>query len=91
MVYEELFLFQLKMQAYRALNHERADGVAHPLDLPAVRAFVRASPFQLTASQKNVLAEILHDLQRPYAMNRLLQGDVGAGKTVVAPPPCSLS
>lgn len=83
-VYEELFLFQLKMQAYRALNHERADGVAHPLDLPAVRAFVRALPFRLTDSQKNVLAEILHDLQQPYAMNRLLQGDVGAGKTVVA-------
>lgn len=84
MVYEELFLFQLKMQAYRALHHERADGVAHPVDLPGVRAFVRALPFTLTESQKNVLAEILHDLQQNYAMNRLLQGDVGAGKTVVA-------
>ncbi|TDF98298.1 ATP-dependent DNA helicase RecG [Paenibacillus piri] len=84
MVFEELFLFQLKMQAYRALNHDRADGVAHALDLPAVRAFVRALPFKLTASQKQVLAEILHDLQQPYCMNRLLQGDVGAGKTVVA-------
>ncbi|TVY08756.1 ATP-dependent DNA helicase RecG [Paenibacillus cremeus] len=84
MVYEELFLFQLKMQAYRALNHSRADGVAHPVDLPGVRAFVRALPFTLTESQKNVLAEILQDLQRPHCMNRLLQGDVGAGKTVVA-------
>ncbi|MCZ8520188.1 MULTISPECIES: ATP-dependent DNA helicase RecG [Paenibacillus] len=84
MVYEELFLFQLKMQAYRALNHERADGVAHPVDLPAVRAFVRSLPFTLTDSQKNVLAEILQDLQHPHCMNRLLQGDVGAGKTVVA-------
>lgn len=84
MVYEELFLFQLKMQAYRALNHSRADGVAHPLDLPGVRAFVRSLPFTLTESQKNVLAEILHDLQQPHSMNRLLQGDVGAGKTVVA-------
>ncbi|NHN28439.1 ATP-dependent DNA helicase RecG [Paenibacillus agricola] len=84
MVYEELFLFQLKMQAYRALNHDRADGVAHPLDLPVVRAFVRALPFVLTESQKNVLAEILHDLQQPFCMSRLLQGDVGAGKTVVA-------
>ncbi|MDQ1913194.1 ATP-dependent DNA helicase RecG [Paenibacillus sp. GD4] len=84
MVYEELFLFQLKMQAYRALNHDRSDGVAHPVDLPAVRAFVRALPFKLTDSQKTVLAEILHDLQQPYCMNRLLQGDVGAGKTVVA-------
>lgn len=84
MVYEELFLFQLKMQAYKALNHERADGVAHPVPLPDVRAFVRALPFTLTESQKTVLAEILHDLQQPFSMNRLLQGDVGAGKTVVA-------
>jgi ATP-dependent DNA helicase RecG len=84
MVYEELFLFQLKMQAYRALNHKRADGVAHPLDLPGVRVFARALPFVLTESQKNVLAEILHDLQQPFCMSRLLQGDVGAGKTVVA-------
>ncbi|PZE22512.1 ATP-dependent DNA helicase RecG [Paenibacillus xerothermodurans] len=84
MVYEELFMFQLKMQAYRAINHDRADGVAHQLDLPAVRAFVRALPFKLTTSQKQVLAEILHDLQQPFCMNRLLQGDVGAGKTVVA-------
>ncbi|MDF2960147.1 MAG: ATP-dependent helicase [Paenibacillus sp.] len=84
MVFEELFLFQLKMQAYRALNHDRADGVAHSLNLPEVRAFVRALPFKLTDSQKQVLAEILHDLQQPFCMNRLLQGDVGAGKTVVA-------
>ncbi|MFD0680482.1 MULTISPECIES: ATP-dependent DNA helicase RecG [unclassified Paenibacillus] len=84
MVFEELFLFQLKMQAYRALNHDRADGVAHQLDLPEVRAFVRALPFKLTDSQKKVLAEILHDLQQSFCMNRLLQGDVGAGKTVVA-------
>ncbi|TBL78346.1 ATP-dependent DNA helicase RecG [Paenibacillus thalictri] len=84
MVYEELFLFQLKMQAYRAITHDRADGVAHPLNLPDVRAFVRALPFTLTESQKKVVAEILHDLQEPFCMNRLLQGDVGAGKTVVA-------
>nr|WP_248926436.1 ATP-dependent DNA helicase RecG [Paenibacillus hamazuiensis] len=84
MVYEELFLFQLKMQAYRAITHNRADGVAHPVDLPDVRAFVRALPFTLTDSQKKVVAEILQDLQAPYCMNRLLQGDVGAGKTVVA-------
>lgn len=84
MVYEELFLFQLKMQAYRAITHNRADGVAHPVDLPDVRAFVRGLPFTLTESQKKVVGEILHDLQQPYCMNRLLQGDVGAGKTVVA-------
>lgn len=84
MVYEELFLFQLKVQAYRAVTKSRADGIAHEVDRPKVRNFVRALPFQLTDSQKQVVAEILDDLQAPFAMNRLLQGDVGAGKTVVA-------
>lgn len=83
-MFEELLLFQLKMQAYRALTHKRADGVAHEVDLPAVREFVRALPFRLTESQLKVIAEILKDLQSPFCMNRLLQGDVGSGKTVVA-------
>ncbi|MEO3947522.1 ATP-dependent DNA helicase RecG [Gorillibacterium sp. CAU 1737] len=83
-VYEEFFFFQLKMQAYRALTRKRADGIAHPVDLPAVRAFVKTLPFRLTDSQLKVIAEILEDLQAPACMNRLLQGDVGSGKTVVA-------
>ncbi|MDF2814818.1 MAG: ATP-dependent helicase [Paenibacillus sp.] len=84
MVYEELFFFQLKMHAFRAIQRKRTDGVAHEFDNEDVRQFVRGLPFTLTESQKNVIAEILHDLKQPYAMNRLLQGDVGAGKTVVA-------
>ncbi|MBV6712855.1 ATP-dependent DNA helicase RecG [Paenibacillus chitinolyticus] len=84
MVYEELFLFQLKMHAFRAITRNRADGLAQQVDLPKVRAFVRGLPFTLTPSQKKVIAEILQDMQEPYTMNRLLQGDVGAGKTVVA-------
>lgn len=84
MVYEELFLFQLKMQAFRALNRSRADGIVHLVDRPKVREFVRKLPFTLTDAQKRVVAEILNDLEQPYGMNRLLQGDVGAGKTIVA-------
>jgi ATP-dependent DNA helicase RecG len=83
-VYEEFFFFQLKIQAYRALSRSKAEGAAFAVDLPAVRAFVRALPFVLTDSQKNVIAEIMHDLQLPFSMNRLLQGDVGSGKTIVA-------
>ncbi|MEX2460941.1 MAG: ATP-dependent DNA helicase RecG [Paenibacillaceae bacterium] len=83
-VYEEFFFFQLKIQAYRALSRSKAEGSAIAVDLPAVRAFVRALPFVLTDSQKNVIAEIMHDLQESYSMNRLLQGDVGSGKTIVA-------
>lgn len=84
LVYEELFLFQLKMQGFRALNRSRSDGVAHPVDRPAVRDFVRNLPFRLTASQLQVIAELLNDLESPHSMNRLLQGDVGSGKTVVS-------
>ncbi|PYI54336.1 ATP-dependent DNA helicase RecG [Paenibacillus flagellatus] len=84
LVYEELFFFQLKLHAFRAIQRKRADGVAHEFDNEDVRNFVRGLPFKLTDSQKKVIGEILHDLKEPYCMNRLLQGDVGAGKTVVA-------
>lgn len=84
MVYEELFLFQMRMQIHKAKNEKKADGVQHAVDLPAVRDFVRKLPFRLTKSQLDVTAEIMHDMQQPFSMNRLLQGDVGAGKTVVA-------
>ncbi|BBH19658.1 ATP-dependent DNA helicase RecG [Paenibacillus baekrokdamisoli] len=84
LVYEELFLFQLKLQAYRSLNRKRMDGTAHVVDAESIRVFVRTLPFELTDSQKKVVNEILTDLRQPYCMNRLLQGDVGSGKTVVA-------
>ncbi|NUU64236.1 ATP-dependent DNA helicase RecG [Paenibacillus agri] len=84
MVYEELFLFQLKVQAFRVLNRGRMDGVVHTVDNATVRQFVRSLPFELTDAQKQVELEILHDMRSAYCMNRLLQGDVGSGKTVLA-------
>ncbi|MFF2907431.1 ATP-dependent DNA helicase RecG [Paenibacillus sp. NPDC057934] len=84
MVYEELFLFQLKVQAFRVLNRGRMDGVVHTMDNATVRQFVRSLPFELTDAQKKVELEILHDMRAAYCMNRLLQGDVGSGKTVLA-------
>ncbi|WP_379133696.1 ATP-dependent DNA helicase RecG [Paenibacillus sp. sgz500958] len=84
MVYEELFLFQLKVQAFRVLNRGRMDGVVHTVDNATVRQFVRSLPFELTDAQKHVELEILHDMRSQYCMNRLLQGDVGSGKTVLA-------
>lgn len=84
MVYEELFLFQLKLQAYRATHHKQQVGIAHPVKNEDIRAFAAKLPFDLTESQKQVVNEILHDMKQPFTMNRLLQGDVGAGKTVVA-------
>ena len=85
LVYEELFLFQLKLQAYRSLNRKtNGRHRHHVVDAESIRVFVRTLPFELTDSQKKVVNEILTDMRRPYCMNRLLQGDVGSGKTVVA-------
>jgi ATP-dependent DNA helicase RecG len=84
MVYEELFLFQLKLQAYRSLGKRRKDGIAHVIDSASIREFASTLPFELTDAQKKVVNEILTDMRRGSAMNRLLQGDVGSGKTVVA-------
>lgn len=84
MVYEELFLFQLKMQAFRALTKGRMDGVVHTMENAVVREFVRSLPFELTDAQKKVELEILRDMRATYCMNRLLQGDVGSGKTIIA-------
>ncbi|MGZ9584732.1 ATP-dependent DNA helicase RecG [Paenibacillus marinisediminis] len=84
MVYEELFLFQMKLQAFRALTRERADGIVHQVSNATVREFVRSLPFELTDGQKQTVTDILHDMRSPFNMNRLLQGDVGSGKTVVA-------
>ncbi|HJV44144.1 MAG TPA: ATP-dependent DNA helicase RecG [Bacillota bacterium] len=84
LAFEELFFYQLKMQAY-ALQQKKISA-AEPLAIPLekVRQFVRSLPFSLTRAQKLALKDILDDLQKPHAMNRLLQGDVGSGKTVVA-------
>ncbi len=84
MAYEELFRFQLKLLAYKQLVKQRSEGSAKKLEREKVRAFVRALPFRLTSAQKQVIADILEDLEAPSCMNRLLQGDVGSGKTVVA-------
>lgn len=84
LVYEEFLQFQLKMQALRKFSRENASGVAIRYDTERLRVFIENLPFPLTKAQKRVLKEILNDLKSPYRMNRLLQGDVGSGKTVVA-------
>ncbi|GGE65846.1 ATP-dependent DNA helicase RecG [Priestia taiwanensis] len=84
LVYEEFLLFQLKMQALRKVQRESAIGIAKTIDEDLLRAFVQALPFPLTGAQSRVVSEMMKDLTSPYRMNRLLQGDVGSGKTVVA-------
>ncbi|MCP3739056.1 ATP-dependent DNA helicase RecG [Rossellomorea sp. BNER] len=83
-VYEEFLLFQLKMQALRKFEREHSQGISQKYDLEKVKTFILKLPFPLTAAQKRVVNEISADMLSPYRMNRLLQGDVGSGKTVVA-------
>ncbi len=79
----ELFLFSLSViQAERLRQQQPAPTI--PFNQPATRAFVRSLPFRLTDDQRRAAWEILQDLVQPRPMNRLLEGDVGAGKTVVA-------
>ncbi len=82
--YEEFLLFQLKMQLLRKRKRESTHGNSLEYEKGAVDEFVERLPFRLTAAQIRSLEEILKDLQSPYRMNRLLQGDVGSGKTAVA-------
>ncbi|MEI4788963.1 ATP-dependent DNA helicase RecG [Bacillus sp. FJAT-53060] len=83
-VYEEFLIFQLKMQAIRKKEREKTSGIQHPFSKEAVFEFVHNLPFPLTKAQSRVLDEIMSDMVSPYRMNRLLQGDVGSGKTAVA-------
>ncbi|WP_074597408.1 ATP-dependent DNA helicase RecG [Sediminibacillus halophilus] len=82
--YEEFLLFQLKMQLLRKRKRESTHGNSLEYEKQAVDEFVEKLPFRLTAAQLRSLKEILTDLHSPYRMNRLLQGDVGSGKTAVA-------
>lgn len=83
-VYEEFLFFQLKMQALRKFEREHSNGITQHYDLKKLRDFIDSLPFPLTDAQKRVINEICADIKSPYRMNRLLQGDVGSGKTVVA-------
>lgn len=81
--FDELFYPQLAALMARRQRLRRA-GVRSPYSVGVAREFVASLPFKLTDDQRRAAHEILTDLDRPSPMNRLLQGDVGSGKTVVA-------
>jgi len=83
LVLEELYLLELGLALRRERRLEEP-GIALAADGPRARAALEALPFALTGAQRRVVAEIRADLARPHPMNRLLQGDVGSGKTAVA-------
>ncbi|AYV65972.1 MULTISPECIES: ATP-dependent DNA helicase RecG [Niallia] len=83
-VYEEFLLFQLKMSALRKYEREHSGGKSQQYSLEKLTTFIKELPFPLTNAQKRVVNEILTDMKADVRMNRLLQGDVGSGKTIVA-------
>ena len=83
LAFEEFFLFQIPL-VLRKLKRENKKGVAHKVDGPMAKAFVARLPFKLTKAQEKVIQEIRLDMASFKPMQRLLQGDVGSGKTVVA-------
>lgn len=83
-IYEEFLLFQLKMQLLRKWKREATDGNAQQYDKQQVEDFIDSFPFPLTNAQQKALGQILNDMRSPYRMSRMLQGDVGSGKTAVA-------
>jgi ATP-dependent DNA helicase RecG len=84
LIFEEFFLYQLSLALDRKATRKE-NAIAFRLREDAIReALKRILPFKPTAAQKRVLAEIATDLEKPAPMNRLLQGDVGSGKTIIA-------
>ena len=88
LAFEELFLLQVGLALRRK---EEAQGRALRPDPALLERFLAGLPFSLTASQRRALEAIEEDLKAPYPMLRLLQGDVGSGKTVVAAGACVMT
>lgn len=82
--FEELLFFQLQLQVLKEENRSVGQGIVLDWDEKKLKALQANFPFALTEAQERSLKEILADMRSPYHMNRLLQGDVGSGKTVVA-------
>ena len=82
--YEELFAFMFKINYLKQQNKKEKNGLHREIDREKMEDFYKKIPFSLTNDQINAIDEIMRDLESPSRMNRLLQGDVGSGKTVVA-------
>ena len=93
LVFDELFTLQLGL-VYRKRKLERtAQGIVHPDPAPEAlpEAFVTSLPFELTRAQRLACDEVASDMQKTYPMHRLLEGEVGSGKTVVAVYACLIA
>ncbi len=82
--FDELLVQQLLWEWTRKRKRNQKKGIAYPKVGETTRDLIKRLPFKLTETQNSVLREIWADMQQPWPMSRLLQGDVGSGKTVVA-------
>ncbi|MGT2772324.1 ATP-dependent DNA helicase RecG [Streptococcus marimammalium] len=82
--FEELLYFQLQLQVLKKENKLATNGLSLPINKEKINKKIKELPFQLTKAQDRVLTDILTDMTSGAHMNRLLQGDVGSGKTVIA-------
>jgi len=84
LAFDELFLLQLGLGLKRRQASDESPGISFRTDGRYLRRFLAGLPYDLTGDQRAVLDQIRGDMERPHPMNRLLQGDVGCGKTIVA-------
>jgi len=84
LVFDEFFRLELALAMHKKRQELAATGITHRPDGSLTRRFLAGLPYRLTPAQERVLDEIRRDLERPQPMHRLLQGEVGSGKTVVA-------
>jgi ATP-dependent DNA helicase RecG len=84
LAFDELFLLQLGVMSRKHDWQESQPDSVFETETPLLTTFLKSLPFELTGAQHKVLREILADLEKPQPMSRLLQGEVGSGKTVVA-------
>ncbi len=82
--YEELFAFMFKINYLKEQHRLEKKGISRDISIDDINQFINKLPFELTNDQRNATMEIVSDLCKNIRMNRLLQGDVGSGKTVVA-------
>ncbi len=82
--YEELFEFMFKINYMKEINKENKAGYIRNIDPEEISKFIRTLPFELTEDQNKAIEEIYKDMTSSKRMNRMLQGDVGSGKTIVS-------